>query len=118
MNSDIKGNELEFLHQQCEELKRRRQEFYAHYKHVEKMVGGLSFSTALDALKHGLAISRKGWNGKGLFVTLFIDDLGYFALIGLQKMLLLHYPNGITYSWVPSISDLLAEDWEVSLYEQ
>ena len=108
-----KDKELESLHQQAEELKKKRQQFYAHYKQLERMLGGLSFSTALEAVKQVFAISRKGWNGKGLFVTLFKDGLGYFTLMGLQKMFILNYPDGMKYSWVPSISDLLAEDWEV-----
>ena len=108
-----KDKKLESLHQQTEEMKEMKRRMLSQYKYLENIQGGLTFSQALEAVKKGLAICRKGWNGKGLFVTLFRDDFRTF--LGIQKMLLLHYPDGMTYTWVPSISDLLAEDWEVSI---
>lgn len=73
----------------------------------------VDFSKALAGMKEDKAYSRKGWNGKGLFVrlaheqeSLFIKP--FFVIVSL-----------VTNTWVPSTSDLLAEDWyEVDLSQK
>lgn len=78
-----------------------------------------SFGEAIKYLKRGLKVARKGWNGKGQYVRQVepyndrafqviekeeIDGTlyPYFALKNAQ--------NGFI-PWVPSIGDLLADDW-------
>ena len=34
------------------------------------MIEFMSFGKAIEALKEGKCVSRKGWNGKGMFLTL------------------------------------------------
>ena len=84
----------------------------AHFKYNEKLTNGLSFSMALEALKCGLCINRRGWNGKGLYVKMY-DNIALNCSYEVSAMLILHYPNETVFTWVPSISDLLANDWEV-----
>ncbi len=85
--------------------------------------GHMNFGHALAALKNGKKVSRKGWNGSGQFVyyvppasykaqtdvarAVFGDTVPYRAYLALKTV-----QNDIAF-WVPSISDLLAEDWEV-----
>ena len=36
-------------------------------------VGSVNFGGAIDLLKAGLAVRRKGWNGKGLFIGFLLQ---------------------------------------------
>ena len=86
---------------------------------------GLPFGLAIEALKKGLRVARTGWNGKGMFVYL-VPPASYPAQTGAAKA---HFGEGamVPYNayvaiknvddtvstWVPSVNDCLAEDWEV-----
>lgn len=88
----------------------------------------MDFGQALVALKEEKRVARKGWNGKGQWVVLMpslyleagvvngrtskhlgagvpLDSQPYFALFTAQGK----WQPG----WVPSTSDVLAEDWEL-----
>lgn len=72
----------------------------------------MDFSQALERLKRGLPVARKGWNGKGLLVKAqFPDDnskMGNpYLYIDATKL------GGTLNPWVPSQTDLFAEDWGV-----
>lgn len=83
------------------------------------------FSRALDLLKAGDKVARKGWNGKDMFIFLVP---GSKFLVNRPPLLGI-YPEGteITYHahidmktaqgyavpWLASQADLLAEDWIV-----
>lgn len=94
-----------------------------------------NFGEAIQALKFGLAIRRSGWNGKNLMVFKQVpahiegdiipkmQSLPQSAkdLIGKGKnfidytsqCLIYNRETGMSDSWVPSISDVFAEDWEL-----
>lgn len=94
-----------------------------------------NFGSAIEALKFGLAIRRAGWNGKGLFVVKQIpahitediipkmQSLPQSAkdiimsrenkVIDYTSQMLIINPDGRADSWVPSVSDVFAEDWEI-----
>jgi hypothetical protein len=65
----------------------------------------MDFSTALIKLKKGYKVARKGWNGKGMyvFINTNIDDI--------EPFLVIRTVNKTYNTWVPSISDLLSNDW-------
>lgn len=77
------------------------------------------FEVALAYLKKGFKVSRKGWNGKGLFV--FMDPghtcVGYETYTGHTsnevRPFFLIANKDVLNTWVPSISDLLSDDWMV-----
>jgi len=87
-----------------------------------------SFGFALEALKAGGKVARKGWNGKGMFV---VYQKGYPNGIPCNKQtaeswglnegdlfrcnpyLQIKCVDGSHSMWVPSINDVLAEDWEI-----
>lgn len=95
----------------------------------------MNFGDAIKILKQGGAIRRKGWNGKGLMVfkqvPAHIDSdiipkmqslpqsakdliLGSKGFIDYTSQCLIYNENtGRADSWVPSISDVFAEDWEI-----
>jgi hypothetical protein len=69
----------------------------------------LSFNQALEYLKHNHRVARSGWNGKGLSVHL--ERGRQYGDIKLSDCFLINAERGSYNTWVPSISDLLAEDW-------
>lgn len=94
-----------------------------------------TFGTAVLLLKAGMAVRRAGWNGKGLFVVKQVPSHITADIIPnmqslpqsakdilmsrenphidyTNQMLIIH-PDGRADSWVPSSSDVFAEDWEV-----
>lgn len=98
-------------------------------------IGSVNFGGAIDLLKAGLAVRRKGWNGKGLFIVKQVpahitgdiipnmQSLPQSAKnilmsrenphIDYTNQMLIINPDGRADSWVPSVSDVFAEDWEV-----
>lgn len=95
----------------------------------------LSFSIALILLTEGFVIRRAGWNGKGLVVfkqvpahiessiipkmqslpqyakDRILNSKGFIDYT--SQCLIFNEETGRADSWVPSISDIFAEDWEV-----
>lgn len=89
---------------------------------------GYNFGTALEILKRGGKVAREGWNGKGMFV---VYQKGYPDGIPCNKQtaeawsmnegdlfkcnpyLQIKQVDGSHSMWVPSIGDVLAEDWIV-----
>lgn len=85
----------------------------------------MNFSEALDQIKAGKMLARKGWNGKAMFIFLVPGSTFQVS----RKPLLGIFPEGteINYNhhidmktadgsivpWLASQSDLMAEDWEI-----
>lgn len=85
-----------------------------------------NFGEAIRNLKNGKKVAREGWNGKGMFV---VYQKGYPQGIPCNKQtaeawgmqegdlficnpyLQIKCVNGSHSMWVPSINDILAEDW-------
>lgn len=107
--------------------------FEATYDLVENLQG-LSFGTAIEALKAGKLITRSGWNGKGMFIVKQIPSvIGIEIIPRIQSLpqsvkdVLIEREQPICYesqmliinslgradSWVPSSSDCFAEDWQI-----
>ena len=86
---------------------------------------GLTFGDALQALKAGKRVARVGWNGKGMFVyyapastyqartAAAIEYFGENAYVPYAPYLALKGVDEQVSPWVPSINDVLAEDWVV-----
>lgn len=89
------------------------------------MMNNLNFGEALSALKEGKRISRDGWNGKGMFVYLVPANaypaqtgaakahFGEGALVPYNAYLAIKNVNETVSTWVPSVNDVLAEDWGI-----
>lgn len=73
----------------------------------------VSFSEVLNGLKAGRKYQRQGWNGKGLYVQLH-GSIPAISLTGdpkyIDKFLVIVNGERVN-TWVPSVSDLFAEDW-------
>ena len=80
----------------------------------------MNFGQAVEILKTGGKVARSGWNGKGMWVRrvdLYTDS--EFRIqeinpsIGTFMPFFVIFSFGNLNTWVPSISDVQAEDWEV-----
>lgn len=101
-----------------------------------------NFGTAIEILRTGGAIARKGWNGKNMFVckqkpsevngniipkmtSLFdpakallhdynldgTDEEDTRPIFYVHQMIIVNTLTREINSWVPSVSDIFAEDW-------
>lgn len=75
--------------------------------------GGNGIGHAVDLLREGHRVARRGWNGKGMWLELQRPNSlsrmtePYVFMCTAQKGLI---------PWLASQADLLAEDWEVVSY--
>lgn len=78
---------------------------------------GMTFGLALEALKKGQKVSRKGWNGKGQWLYMIpashwettrgLELLDGRPWIGIKTV------DDKFMPWVASQSDMLVTDWEI-----
>lgn len=94
----------------------------------------MDFGKAIEALKAGKKVTRKGWNGKGMFLWLkpqttiksewckdpilkeICDENGGEMLALGTICMYTHDSTGrkaILTGWLASQSDMLLEDWEI-----
>lgn len=76
----------------------------------------MTFGDALEKLKAGKRVSRAGWNGKGMWLTLIRAGNASFQGLDMQDCIGMKTasPIGeIQPGWLASQADMLAEDWEV-----
>ena len=87
----------------------------------------LSFGDAVAALKEGLRVAREGWNGKGMFLYYVPENkypasrnehgtmVGVFEddMVPYREYIALKTVDNQVVPWAPSISDALAEDWQI-----
>ncbi|MBP3677853.1 MAG: DUF2829 domain-containing protein [Agathobacter sp.] len=85
------------------------------------MEDGMPFGAAIELMKQGYAVARKGWNGKNQFIEL-ASNISYVIpgtgeivnckheAIGNQAIAFVG-TSGVQMGWLASQSDILAEDW-------
>lgn len=95
------------------------------------------FGTAISFLESGMSVARTGWNGKNMFVIKQVPAhitsdiipkmqslppyakrliMGSKQFVDYTSQCLLYNANtGRADSWVPSISDVFAKDWQLVL---
>jgi hypothetical protein len=80
-----------------------------------RRIDNLTFGLAVEALKKGCKVARAGWNGKGMYIQLNpARDFEHSEL--LPFFTIKNVMNSFN-TWVPSISDILAEDWMIVIVE-
>ena len=67
-----------------------------------------SFSRALHTLKQGGKVARAGWNGKGMYIDMQVPDEN--SKMGRPYLFIKSVDDKLV-PWLPSQTDLLAEDW-------
>lgn len=88
----------------------------------------MNFGQALEALKEGKKVARKGWNGKGMWIALmpalYLDKdiingrtkkhIGEGVDLDSQPYIVMWTATGQWQpGWLASQADMLAEDWEL-----
>ena len=85
----------------------------------------MNFGDALKELKAGKRVQRAGWNGKGMFAYLVPaakypvqtgaakTHFGEGAMVPYNPYLAIKNVDETVSTWVPSINDCLADDWQV-----
>lgn len=84
----------------------------------------MSFGLAIEAMKKGKKVSRRGWNGKGMFLFLgtgielhteadlsCVSDLE--GDLTLPTIVMKTADDKFCVGWLASQTDMLADDWEV-----
>ena len=84
----------------------------------------LTFGQAVELLKQGKKVARKGWNGKGMYLLLAteIDFVTKADLSDMQHeegeltlpaIVMKTVDNKFVVGWLASQTDMLAEDWVI-----
>lgn len=82
-------------------------------------IDGMNFGLAIEALRKGFRVRRRGWNGKGIFIELQTPDAYskmtspyiYIDTTGLQTQNTEAPKSRVP--WLASQTDMLADDWEI-----
>lgn len=89
----------------------------------------MNFGEAIEVLKDGGAVQRTGWNGKGMFVYLVPaasypvqtpvakSYFGDNSLVPYNPYMAIKNVDDTVSTWVPSVNDVLAEDWRTASTE-
>ena len=82
----------------------------------------MNFGKAIDLLKEGKKVSRKGWNGKNQYIEL-ATNISYKNANGEiininhktmgNKAIAFIGTSGVQIGWLASQSDMLSDDWEL-----
>lgn len=91
------------------------------FEEAYRQCDALPFGLAIEAVKKGKKIARKGWNGKNQYVEL-ASNISYKAdseivncehdAIG-NKALAFVGTSGVQMGWLASQADMLADDWYI-----
>lgn len=105
----------------------------AEFDAVSRPVDGMTFGMAIEMMKRGKKVARKGWNGKGMWICVPLKDgpkeihatgiwgkpnAEYAEQNGgtvkvLPYVTMKTADGNIVMGWLASQTDMLAEDWEV-----
>lgn len=88
------------------------------YRRIDYMTFGL----AIEAMKKGLRVQRKGWNGKNQYIELamkvsYMNPDGDIVNVDHEQMgnkaIAFVGTSGVQLGWLASQADMLSEDWQV-----
>ena len=84
----------------------------------------MNFGLAIEAMKKGKKVARRGWNGKGMFLFLGTDielhteaDLSCVSNLEgdltLPSIVMKTADDHFCVGWLASQTDMLSDDWEI-----
>ena len=103
----------------------------AQFEAAGRPCDGMTFGMAIEAMKRGKKVARKGWNGKGMYLWLLpsaevkkdwcrderlievMADFGENVVQCLGSIRMLTADKKVLTGWLASQTDMLAEDWLV-----
>lgn len=104
------------------------------FERAYKPTEGMSFGLALEALKRGARVARKGWNGKGMWLSLsgdvnvsrYVEEGNFWSINNsdfavsqggrarvLPCVTMKTADDAILMGWLASQTDMLSEDWMI-----
>ena len=101
----------------------------AEFDAVSRPTDGMTFGMAIEMMKRGRKVARKGWNGKGMYLWLLpaaevkkewckdarlieaMGDRDSIPCLGAIRMFTA--TKEVLTGWLASQTDMLAEDWVV-----
>ena len=93
------------------------------FEDAYRQTDAMNFGLAIEAMKKGERVARKGWNGKGMYVFLayeadFVTDADISAFdqleVEVHDMLIMKTAqNTFQPGWLASQADMLADDWYI-----
>ena len=103
----------------------------AQFEAAGRPCDGMTFGMAIEAMKRGKKVARKGWNGKGMYLWLLpsaevkkdwcrderlievMANFGENVVQCLGSIRMLTADKKVLTGWLASQTDMLAEDWLV-----
>lgn len=104
----------------------------AVFEKAYRRIDGLTFGSAVEALKAGKRVARKGWNGKNMFLFLLPagtvptkaihdpalrevieSEVGGETFEALGSIRMFTADKKILTGWLASQTDILSEDWQI-----
>lgn len=92
------------------------------FEDVSRPCDGMTFGMAVEAMKRGAKVARKGWNGKGMWLLLG-HDITFTASVNssdeeksfevMKAIVMRTAQDNFIVGWLASQTDMLAEDWEI-----
>ena len=90
----------------------------------------MNFGQAIEAMKNGKKVARRGWNGKGIYIIIVDKAIGVKRSGGIGENCTVELSRHIAIDttglasdnpdaprsvvpWLASQTDMLAEDWEI-----
>jgi hypothetical protein len=73
-------------------------------------MGKHDFGWALNALRDGFQVDRTGWNGRGMYLKIQVQDANS---ANTRPYIWIRTAQGDRVPWVASHGDLLGEDWNI-----
>ena len=93
------------------------------FEEAYRPTDGMNFGLAIEAMKNGERVARKGWNGKDMYVFLayeadFVTDADISAFDQLEvevgdMLVMKTAQNTFQPGWLASQADMLADDWYI-----
>lgn len=98
------------------------------FEEAYRVIDGMNFGLAIEAAKKGAKITRRGWNGKGMWVvyrtgypdgipcnknTAEAVGIPEGSLFKVRPYLQMKCVDGSFQMWLASQSDILADDWVI-----
>lgn len=97
----------------------------SQFEEAYRVCDNLTFGIAIEMLKRGYKLARKGWNGKGMFLY-HVPANRYMAITDAAKeiackdgkvaygaYIAMKTAQGNVVPWLASQTDVLAEDWVI-----
>ena len=93
------------------------------FEEAYRLTDGMNFGLAIEAMKNGYRVARKGWNGKDMYVFLAYEadfvtdaDLSAFDQLDVEvgdMLVMKTAQNTFQPGWLASQADMLADDWYI-----